>query len=512
MTNLRAIGGLAVSLAMLTGLAQAWAAEPDSSARAEAKERLDQGLYLMENGAYAAALGEFEKAQELAPSRLLLYHIALAYVAMDKPVDALESLDEVLAADGTLKSEYVERAKAAKEEQLQRIGELDVKVNVPSAAKAEGEPGGEAPPPPPPVKAAIEIDGERVGETPLVAALKVAAGEHAIAVIAPGYVPIRQTFAVAAQGRAELAFDLQATEAKLAHVTVKSPLPGAEVRVDEALVGKTPLADPVVVLPGERTFELERPGYMAAHRTLKLRDGVYSGIAFDPDEDESAGAPRGQLRLKAGVDGVAVTIDGRARGVYREPIDLPAGPHTLKLERKGYESLERMVHVPAGDETEVKVALRATDKTREAAETRVRSHRKWAIVTLVGGALLAGAGTGVAVWQNGLLPAAEDKLSDAREEAARTCPPGTTVDDLRRRNCEQIVSDAQGEVDLHRNLRLLGFIGAGVGAAVAVTGIVLLVTGPSAEPAVAEGSVASTLEPIVVAGPAGASFGLRGRF
>ena len=74
------------------------------------------------------------------------------------------------------------------------------------------------------------------------------------------------------------------------------------------------------------------------------------------------------------------------------------------------------------------------------------------------------------------------------------------------------MSEAQGEIDTHRNLRLVGFIGAGVGAAVAVTGIVLLATGPSAEAAVAEGSVASTLEPIVVAGPAGASLGLRGRF
>ena len=161
MTNSRAIGGLVFSLAMLTGVIQGWAAEPDSSARAEAKERLDHGLYFMENGAYAAALGEFEKAQELAPSRLLLYHIALAYVAMDKPVDALESLDEVLSADGTLKSEYVERAKTAKEQQLQRIGELDVKVNVPSAVKVAGEPGGEVPPAPQ-VKAAIEVDGERV--------------------------------------------------------------------------------------------------------------------------------------------------------------------------------------------------------------------------------------------------------------------------------------------------------------------------------------------------------------
>jgi len=500
-------------LLSLTGAAPGASAEPDDRARAQAKERIEHGLYLVENGAYAAALDELEKAHELAPSRLTLYHIALVYVAMDEPVAALESLEEVLAADGTLKSEYVERAKAAKEEQLQRIGELDVKVNVPSADKPAGEPGGEAPPPPPPpVKAAIEIDGERVGETPLAAPLKVAAGEHAIAVIAPGYVPIRQTFAVAAQGRAELAFDLQATQARLAHVTVKSPLPGAEVRVDEALVGKTPLADPVVVLPGERTFELQRPGYMAAHRRLKLSDGVYSGVAFDPDEDESAAVPKGRLRLRAGMAGVAVTIDGRSRGVYREPIDLPIGPHTLKLEKTGYEPLERMVDIPAGDDADVKVALRPTEKTLAAKEAKMSAHRKWAITALASGVAIAGGGTAFAVWSNGKLPDAEDKLSIAKEDANRTCPPGdATITEVRQKICRQQVADAQKDVDAYRSYRLYGFIGAGVGVALAVTGIVLLFSGPEASGA-DETTVASSLEPVVSAGPDGAALWLRGRF
>jgi hypothetical protein len=512
MTNLRAIGGLAFSLAMLAGAVQGWAAEPDPNARAEARERLDHGLYLMENGAYESALGEFEKAQELAPSRLLLYHMALAYVAMDNPVDALETLDEVLAADGTLKSEYVERAKAAKEQQLQRIGELDVKVSVPATGEAESEPAGEAPPPAPQVKAAILVDGERIGETPLAAPLKVAEGDHTIAVVAPGYVPIRQAFSVAGAGRADLVFELKPTEAKLAHVTVQSPLLAAEVRVDNVLVGKTPLADPVAVMPGERVFDLQRPGYMVASRTMKLANGVYSGIAFDPDEDPSDDAPRGRLMIDAGPN-VAVTIDGRARGQYREPIELPAGPHTLKLERDGYESLQRMVQIPGGDEAEVKVSLRPMGKTRQAAEARVRSRRKWALTALVGGALLAGGSTGLAVWQNSKLPAAEDKLAIAKADALATCPPNDPdIPPLRQKICDEKIADAQGEIDQHRTFRLLGFIGAGVGAAAVVTGIVLLVTAPDAAALEAEEGAKASLEPVVVAGPGGATFGLRGRF
>ena len=143
----------------------------------------------------------------------------------------------------------------------------------------------------------------------------------------------------------------------------------------------------------------------------------------------------------------------------------------------------------------------------------MRSHRKWAVVTLVGGVVCCGRGAPVlAVWQNGLLPAAEDKLAIARKDALDTCPPGTPTSPPSAQDLRPDDADAQGAVDTHRTWRLVGFIGAGVGAAVAVTGIVLLATGPSAEPAVAKGSVASTLEPIVVAGPAGASLGLRGRF
>ena len=492
MTNSRVSGGLVFFFAWLAVGVQARAAEPDEKARAEAKERFNHGLYLVENGAQAGALAEFERAQELAPSRLFLYHTALVYVAMDKPVEAVESLDEVLSADGTLKSEYVERAKAAKEEQQHRIGELDVKVNVPAAA--------------------IEIDGEHAGDAPLQAPLKVAAGEHVIAVIAPGHVPTRQTFSVAGQGRAELVFELEVTEAKLAHVTVQSPLPGAEVRVDDVLVGKTPLAGPVTVLPGKRVFEMQRSGYMSARRILTLSDGAYSGIALDSDEDESAGAPRGRLRLKAGKGDVVVTIDGHSRGVYREPIDLPAGPHVLKLERNGYEAFERTADVPGGDETVVKVSLRSTDKAREAVAERVGSRRRWAITTLVSGALVAGGSTGLALWANGKVPGAESNLALAKQDAAATCDPNSTVHDVRWRNCVQPISDAQSELDKYRNLRLGGFIGAGVGVALVVTGVALLLTGPDGSSAEVDETVAGTLEPTVYAGPGGASLGLRGRF
>jgi hypothetical protein len=501
MTNPRLFGGLVLSIALLAGAAQAGAAEPDGNAVREAKERSARGLHLFENGDNGGALTEFERANELVPSRLLLYRIALVYVAMDKPVDALESLDEVLSDPGPLKPEFLARAKAAKEEQQRRIGELDIKVNVP---------------------AAIEIDGARAGEAPLSAPLPVAAGEHIVAVVAPGHIPLRQSVTVTAQGRAELAFELQPTEAKLAHVTVHSPLLGAEVRVDDELVGKTPLSEPVMVLPGKHVFEMQRQGYMSTRRALNLGNGVYSAVSFDPDEDSSAEAEHGRLRVEVGagdvqVTDVQVTIDGRARGRYRQPIALPTGLHVVKLERIGFEPLERLAEVTANGEAEVKVSLRPTEKVRAVQLAHAGSYRSWAVAALVSGALVAGGSAGLALWSNGKLPPVEDNLAVLKKDYVAggngSCDPNQGLSDVRQKVCDQRLADAQGEVDKYRNLRLGGIIGTATGAALVGLGVTLLLMAP-ADPGRddRDESFAGSLVPVLSAGPDGASLWLRGQF
>jgi hypothetical protein len=499
MTNPRAFAGLVFSIAVLACAAQAGGVESDGSAVREAKERYARGLHLFENGDNGGALAEFERAHDLVPSRLLLYRIALVYVAMDKPVDALESLEEVLANPGSLKPEYLARAKAAKEEQQRRIGELDVKVNVPGA---------------------IELDGAKAGEAPLSAPLRVAAGEHLVAVVAPGHIPSRQSVSVVAQGRAELVFELQPTDAKLAHVTIYSPLLGAEVRVDDELVGKTPFAEPVTVLPGKHVFEMQRPGYMSARRTVDLGDAVYSTVAFNPDEDESADAGHGRLRVAAGpgdVQGadVQVTIDGQSRGAYRQPIVLPVGLHVVKLERAGFEPMERLAEIPADGETEVKVSLRPTGKARAAQVARASSYRSWAFAALLSGAVVAGGSVGLALWSNSKLPPLEDSLALAKKSttAGGSCDPNAGLNDQVKKLCDQRMADAQGQVDKYKNLRLGGIIGTAAGAALAGVGATLLLMAP-ADPGRAERDdiLAGSLVPVLSAGPDGASLWLRGQF
>src|SRR5512137_491023 len=123
---MRYLGILATLLIPLAMPGLARAVEPTDAARAEAKERFTRGLHLFENGDNGGALAEFKQAYDLVPNRLVLYNIAQVYASMGKPVEAVQSLEKVLADAGPLKPEYLERARAAKDEQERHIGLLEV--------------------------------------------------------------------------------------------------------------------------------------------------------------------------------------------------------------------------------------------------------------------------------------------------------------------------------------------------------------------------------------------------
>src|SRR5262249_20671318 len=116
--------------------------------KAEARDRFDRGLSLFNDGDNAGALAEFKRAYELVPNALVLYNIGLVYAQMGRPVEAVDTLDKLLANPGALNQEKLARAKKSRDDQAQRIAELSVVTNVP---------------------AAIQIDNIELGKTPLTA-------------------------------------------------------------------------------------------------------------------------------------------------------------------------------------------------------------------------------------------------------------------------------------------------------------------------------------------------------
>ncbi|HJX66894.1 MAG TPA: PEGA domain-containing protein [Polyangia bacterium] len=479
------------------------AADPaaDDATRAEARERFSRGLHLFENGDNGGALAEFNRAYALIPNRLVLYNVGLVYVAMDRPVEAVDTLEKVLQDPGSLNPEQVARARAAKDEQAQRIGAVDIKTNVP---------------------ATIEVDGLQLGHTPLDKPLRVATGSHVIAGVAPGYLPIRRELMVAGGMHVEVSMDLQTTESRLAHIEVRCQLPGADVLVDGALVGKTPLAASVTTAPGAHVIEVKRSAYITQRRELVLQDGARGEVAFDPDPDPNvAPSSLGRLRLAVDEGEILVAIDGRAQGVYRESLLLPEGPHTLKLERAGFEPIARTISVPAAGEVLVKADLRPTPETREAYVAHARSYRFWSYVTLFGGLAIGAGSGGLAIWSHSQISGAQNELTSAQNDAVRFggggCDPSKALATDKIAACNQRISNAQNSISTDRTLRTVGIIGAATGVAVAGLGLTLLIISPNptrydrhADETLASRS--PRLLPVVVAGPDGASVLLSGSF
>jgi len=494
-----ALRALPILFCLVLGSLPARAAEGDlqDAKRSEARDRFSRGLHLFENGDNGGALAEFKRAYELVPNRLALYNIALVYVALDKPVEAALTMERVLVDSGPLKPDYIARAHAVRDEQTLRIGLLDVKANV---------------------AAAIEIDGIKIGDAPLAAPLRVAAGTRVVGVLASGFLPIRKEIAIAGGAKAELTFELQPSETHLAHVEVRCPLPGSDILVDGTLVGKTPLPASVTVNPGVRVFELRRVGYLSAHKEIALSDGARGEVTFDPEEDARAeSGVRGRLGLLLVEEGeVFLTIDGRARGEYRQPIELPVGSHDVKLERAGFEPLQRTIQVSSQSEMLVRADLRPTPETQSVYVAHARAYRTWAYAALITGAVIGGSGAGLALWGNSKLSSAQDTLTGVQNDFTnrRKCDATTGPSLAVLNQCNSDLANAQSDVTKYRNLRTGGIVGASVGVAAITVGVILLVRSP--DPGHYDRfnpkSFASTLMPVFSGGPDGASLGLLGRF
>jgi hypothetical protein len=432
--------------------------------RQEARDRFDRGLKLFNDGDNPGALAEFKRAFELIPNPLVLYNIGLVYSAMGRPVEAVEALDKVLAAPGALAGDRLARAKQTRDEQAQRIARLSVVTNVP---------------------ASIEVDNVEVGHTPLAAPLPVAGGLHVVGAVASGYAPQRKEVTVAGGTTAELKLELVEMQGRVAHASVKTHLPGADVVVDDQIVGRTPLQRSLTVAPGQHKIEVRRAGYATARQDLLLGDGASGEVTLEPEEDRTAlGTLGGTLALEASETEPVVTVDGKPRGVYpADGLRLMGGPHHVIVERGGFLPVERDVTVDAGRTTTVRVEFDPTPETRATYMGKTASQRTWAIIAGVGGLVVAGGSVGFLVWNGQQRTTAEGDLATAEFNIANHTPPKSVCDTVSQPGspdkCNQIAFDAQGRINDANTREIFGWVGVGVGAGATVLGAVLLLTNGS---------------------------------
>jgi formylglycine-generating enzyme required for sulfatase activity len=120
-------------------------------------------------------------------------------------------------------------------------------------------------------------------------------------------------------------------------VQLDSKPPGAEVTVDDVVLGITPLS--TEILQGERTIQLSLAGYKPA----VLQQAIEAGTALTLGIIELQPAD-GQLVLGSRPEGATVSIDGKYQGTTPVTVVLTSNTeHQVRLSKPGYRTTEQVV-------------------------------------------------------------------------------------------------------------------------------------------------------------------------
>jgi len=159
----------------------------------EAQRRYTRALELFNEGTYDAALLEFRRAYELAPSWKILYNIGQVNVQLNDYVRALEAFSRYMKEGGAdIPAARATEVQAQLERLKGRVASLEITTNV---ADAE-----------------VTIDDLVVGKTPLDKPVMVNVGRRKITVTAVGRMPQTKPVEAAGGDKLQLRFELLAPE------------------------------------------------------------------------------------------------------------------------------------------------------------------------------------------------------------------------------------------------------------------------------------------------------------
>jgi hypothetical protein len=175
-----------------------------------------------------------------------------------------------------------------------------------------------------------------------------APGPHLVSVELSGYVPERKTVMLVAEEKAAVEIKL---EQEMGLVLVHSNPGGAEVVVDGAHRGKTPLL--ITDLPrGVYRVKAALPGYKDREVELRVEGRTPKQLMLALDSDAA------RLVINSKPEGATVVVNGLSKGVTPCIIErMPAGESKIALTLTDYASYQDTVTLRAGDDHKVEVEL-----------------------------------------------------------------------------------------------------------------------------------------------------------
>jgi serine/threonine protein kinase len=212
-----------------------------------------------------------------------------------------------------------------------------------------------------PQGADVYVDGEMKGKTP--SDLKLPFGTHSVRMSLSGYQDWEDQVQLDQPGQFPLKADLKPA-AVTASLSVSTTPPGAEVFLDGASKGKTPL---LASLPlGKHHVKLTLPGYRAQEQDIELSEAREYPLQVALQAVPSLA----QLKLSSTPPGAEVFIDGTSKGKTPTDLELPLGDHTVRMSLPDYEGWEKQLNLPEAKEYPVAAELKPVPKL---ASLKVRS-------------------------------------------------------------------------------------------------------------------------------------------
>ena len=161
----------------------------NTDSKKKAKEHFATGLKFYEDGDYALALIEFERAYSYVPDYRVLFNIGQVSIQLARYARAAQALQQYLASGGsklpTTRIADVQRDLSMLEN---RTARLTVRCNVDGAD--------------------VYLDDSLLGKTPITEAILVDAGEHRVLVQMPGYQSRTEPLTLAGRDESTVQFEL----------------------------------------------------------------------------------------------------------------------------------------------------------------------------------------------------------------------------------------------------------------------------------------------------------------
>lgn len=305
------------------------AAPATDAKKEEAKARFERGMALFDRKVWDAALVEFLESRAAYATRSNTQNAAICLRNLNRFDEALDMFEALVKEFPNLSP--TDRAAVEKEiaELQQLVATLEIRTQESGAL--------------------ITVDGRERGTTPA-PPLRVSAGTHVLRVYKEGFAPVEKRVEIA--GKQTLAVDAKLeTLAQSGRLSVTEDAgKGAEVLVDNVVVGKTPwqglvaTGEHVVFLRGEGTL-----GTQPANATVRINQVTPIVLALETLDTS--------LRVEPTPSGASVAVDGVVVGNGLWDGRLRKGRHKIEVAQNGFLPQSRQLELASGAKERIAVQL-----------------------------------------------------------------------------------------------------------------------------------------------------------